>query len=800
MARSIKILLLTLAILTLAVVILVVLVKTLVTTDKVRQTLLPLAEQRLGRKVTLGDIEIGLFTGVSLKDLQVRSKDGAEDFIALKSLDLHYQLLPLLTGKVIIDQVKLEQPKILVIRNPDGSFNFSDFLGRSAAGPKHVAPTKLKSAEKSSPGSPMNLLVSDVSIADGEVLFIDRYLSSETPFRYTLNQLSLQARKITFDQPFPIGLTAALDGAKISMSGSYDLARQRGAVALNLDPLDLIQFAPYYREVLPGRLGSGKLSLNIETDFSPLEVTSKGKLILNKVDLLPKGHPEAELKNAALKIDYALRYQFDKQQLSITNMLVNFNDIVIGLEGDLALAGKEPDLSVALLLDRFDLRTLAQSLPAGLGKAIQSYGLAGQVNGRVELAGVPSSGSKLLKKASLQLNDVQGSLASLRAGVSGSVDYAAQQLKGEKLKLVFGDQQANLSFNASNLLGKPINGDFQLSGDTLDLNKLLPPSSGSTTPSAPTGINGNSTGLPTEQTKKEIAGEVGPFDIPVIMHGTLAVNKLLYKQLTLDQVQADLLLKNNHLQITHLRTGVGGGEVSGNSDINLGVKGLSYRGQLNLTQSKLATLVAGLFPDAGQSISGLLQSKNNFSGKGTIPENLLNSLQVKGSLLLQKGQVTGSPLLEQLSTFLGDPELKVLSFESLQSQYDLQDGKTKLSGDLISSTVKLSPEGTVGLNGQLNLGLGLRLAPQLLSRLKSKEIAQLITTDDKGWGILPLKIKGTLSDPKIAYDTDKLRKQTVDKAEKRLEKQLLKKIAPKGEKEAPAKQLLDGTLKKLFGN
>lgn len=799
MPKALKFTLLTAGILVLILIALLVLVKVLVTPEKVRATLVPLAEQTLQRKVTLGEIDIGLLSGVALKDLRVQEKTGTDEFISIKALALHYQLLPLLTGKVVIDQVKLLQPKLVVIRNPDGSFNFSDLLAKKPASAERTGTTAPAVEKTSTSGSALNLLVNEVAITDGELQFIDRSSSSQAPFRYALSQLSLQARQITLDKSFPIKLSALFNGSRIALSGAYDLNQQQGSVTLNLASLDLIQLAPYYRDALPGKLGSGMLSLNIEADIAPRKISSKGKLVLNQVDLLLNALPDAELKQAKLKIDYALDFQRDQQQLDISKMLVDFNDSVVGGEGKVVLAGHEPDLAIVLRLDKFDLRTLVQGLPTGLTKRIQSYGLAGELTGRVELAGRPSAGAGLLQKASLQLNDVQASVANLRAGVSGAVDYADQQLQAEKLQLNFGDQQALLSVKAANLLGDRVSGNFQLSADTLDINKLLPPPTPETSQSAISGAN-SATIRPVDQPQKPAAEEIGPFNIPAEMQGTLAVNTLTYNQLTLDQVHADLLLKNNHLLITRLRSRIAGGELTAASDINLGVKGLAYQGQLNLSQSRLAELVSGLFPTAGQSVTGLMQCQNNFSGQGTIPKRLLKSLQVKGLLQLQQGRMAGSPLLEQFAGFLGSPELKVLSFDTLQSRYDLRNGLAKLSGQVDGSRVKLTPEGTVGIDGRLNLRLNALLAPGIMAKLGSKGVLQQVLSDKSGWGMVPIKLTGTISNPRFDLDSKALRKQAVGKAKQELEKQLLKKIVPKGGEETPVKQLLDGTLKKLFGN
>ncbi|MCK4691796.1 MAG: AsmA family protein [Desulfuromonadales bacterium] len=772
---------------------LIVLIKVVVTPEKVRETLLPFAEETLQRKIEVGDIEIGLLSGISLKDLKVMHKDQAAEFVSIKSLALHYRLLALLSGSLVVDQILLEQPRIVVIRNQDGQFNFSDLIAGDAEKTQQVSEKK---AQTNSAESVLDLLIKEVTVAGGEIIFVDRLQSAKSPYRYELKKLNFNARKITLNDAFPIDFSAELNGSQIKVAGHYDIAKQRGDLDIMLTVLDLVKFAPYYRQELPGKLGSALLSLDTDLQFQAQQLSATGKLQLNNLDLLLNDFPEAALREAKLAVDYAISFDMEQKVLDLSTLLVNFNEIKLGTEGSVNLAGKEPQLVLALLLDKLDLRTLVQGLPAGLTKDLRPYSLAGQLDGRVELSGQPSHGPKLLRSAKLNLFDVQASVDSLRTGISGELNYADQQVTAEKMLLTLAGQQAQLSFKATNLLGDIIRGHFQITADTLDVNRLLPAGT-----QEAKSANGEKSTLPQVERKKTLADEIGPFNIPAEMTGSLQVNKLLYKKLNLEQVRADLELKNNHLKINELRSGVGGGEFRAMADIDLGVKGLSYQGQMTLDQSNLVSLVSGLIPQAKQSVSGLLQWQNNFSGRGTLPDNLLQNLQLKGVMQVQQGEISGSPLLEQLSVFLGSSDLKVLSFQSLESRYDLRDGLARLTGSLDGSKAKLKPEGTIGVDGALNMSLNARLAPELMQKLGARDELKQAMTDKDGWGIFPLKISGSLTRPKIGFDSKALQKQATRKIKEEAAKRLLKEIVPKDEgAAAPIKQLLNGALNRLFGN
>jgi AsmA protein len=642
MSRSTKIILLVVASLVVLIGILMFLVKALVTPEKVRETMVPLAEKSLQRKVTIGKIKIGLLSGISLQDLHVRQKAGTNDVLVLESMDLQYQLLPLLAGKVVVDQIRLIRPKIVVIRNPDDSFNFSDLFGGKDA-PASKAGTAAPAEERSS-RTALSLLVNEVVISGGEVLFIDGSSGEKSPSRYTVKPFSFQAGQIALGKSFPIELSAVVTGTGVFLSA--------------------------------------------------------------------------------------------------------------------------------------------------------------QLIGEVTLAGSTGDGRQLVQNVSLRLKDVQADVAGMKAGISGDIDYDGRQMKAENLQLNLGDQPMQLTFKTANLSGDQVTGDFHLSAGILNINKLIPEAARETSKAGTAGppAAGVATAKkPEEQARRNAPRELGPFALPVDMQGTIAVGKVIYRQLALDQVSVDLQIKNNHLQIARLHSGLAEGELTAKTDIDLGVKGLIYQGQVDLTQAKPASLLRGLFPDARQSVTGLMQSKNTFSGHGTIPDDLLKALLVKGQTQVQKGQVTGSSLLKQLAGFLGNPELEELDFEFMQTEYDLRDGVVHLTGVLDSSRIRLQPVGTVGLDGLLDLILNARLAPGIMGDMGEKGVLQQVVTDAGGWGVLPLKIEGTISNPRYSLDSNALQRQAVDKAGQEVQRQLLNKMTPGSGDGTQANGFLDKTLNKLFG-
>ena len=56
--------------------------KILITPERVRQVVIPRAEEQLNRPVAIGDIDVRLLSGIVISDFRVGSKDEPEDFVS----------------------------------------------------------------------------------------------------------------------------------------------------------------------------------------------------------------------------------------------------------------------------------------------------------------------------------------------------------------------------------------------------------------------------------------------------------------------------------------------------------------------------------------------------------------------------------------------------------------------------------------------------------------------------------------------------------------------------------------------
>ena len=87
------------------------------------------AEQALGRKVSVSDVGLTLWGGVGLTLKNFTMSDdpsfSSSHFVSSEDLQINVKLMPLLRRDFQVRRLTLHKPVIQVIRNKEGSFNFS---------------------------------------------------------------------------------------------------------------------------------------------------------------------------------------------------------------------------------------------------------------------------------------------------------------------------------------------------------------------------------------------------------------------------------------------------------------------------------------------------------------------------------------------------------------------------------------------------------------------------------------------------------------------------------------------------
>ena len=466
MKRFIKVIGVVAALLILVVGGLMVAAKILITPERVRQVVIPLAEEHLDRPVSIGEIDVRLLSGIVISDFAIGAKaDGEGDFVSAESLVLRYRFWPLLRLSVVIDEARLVSPHIRVERYEDGLFNFSDLLAE--AKDEDEPPDESVDPEVAEPdetdGLPIDLLVNQISISGGRLIFTDRMMGQE----YQLTELSAGVTDFSPDRPFPFQLAAKVNNAPIDIDGTVTPEIMHVVANLRVQSLDVAAFMPYAPDDFPGKLSSMKLSLDIRAEATEETVDSSGRITISEIDLLLDEMPDAPIENGRAALDYDVFVDLVRENITITRADADINGILLAASGEVLSYGEAPSLDLSARLPMIALGDVIAAVPPKLVEPIIEMQLAGRIGADVHLKGAADKPEALLEKGEITLENVGATINGITPEISGGVNVARDSVAGDSAAA--GASLSYLFDLSARLNNAPIDIDGTINTDTMDV-------------------------------------------------------------------------------------------------------------------------------------------------------------------------------------------------------------------------------------------------------------------------------------------------------------------------------------------
>jgi AsmA protein len=771
MNRIVKIVGIIAAILVGLIIVFAVLAKIFITPERVRAAVVPIAEDALEREVRIGDIEIRLLSGIVIRDLLVLEKDGAETFVAADQVVLRYRFWPLLLRRVIIDEIRLDAPSIRIVRFDDGTFNFSDLM--------EGEPEPVDRVERPpEPGPPIDLLVSDIAMAGGEIIFLDHVVGGAEGYRLHLTDLTARVRNLSPIADFPFDAGLRLNDAVLKLTGTANLQKSTGTVRVVLDGFDTALLAPYIRDHVPGQLETLMVNTDITVEGGAERVAVSGRIALEQLNLTLAAMPEAPIRNAALRFDTRVVADLATSLLDIGELRADLNGIPAQVTGQVQSFMDEPRLDLRVTIPETNIRTVLAALPPAIVKDIDELNPAGAFRVGLHLAGTVDQPARRL----------QAGPGDLRPELNGILRIKGDTLSSEGLNLVMGRDRANIDLKATNLFGDIIVVTQSLTADRFDLEPVL-------------AATGAPAAAPAEEREPV---EIGPFDLPLKVDGTIQLGQTVYRGLQISNFDCRYRLENNIFTLEKLTGQIAGGTFNQTARVDLGRPGLAYQANFGLEGLQADPLISAFVPGAAGTVFGTLNLKAKVEGRGTLSETLRRNLSGTGEILLADGQLTGTNLVQGFAQFLNVEKLRVLQFSRAAGSFTISDGRVRIASDITGSDIAMQPRGTIGLDGSLDLALNARLAPELTGSIDRGRITRFLV-DEKGWGQLPIRVAGNLNSPRFALDTAAVQEKAKEEIQKKLQEQLLERLAPPArEPEDPqqekdnGRKLLEDSIRGIF--
>ncbi len=434
-----KILAAVLSLLVIIAIALTAVIKIYVTPEKIKEYLVPLAEESLGRRVDVGKIEINILEGIALKNLTIKEADQKTDFITCRDFILKFQLLPLLSKNVVIDELKIVGPSVRIERDKKGLYNFDD-IGKKKSPEEALSNNGGEDGEE----RPISLLVNKVSISDAKVSLTD--LKKELPdFKSTadiaVSIKSLSGTELLTEGVISINLDEALFRASpnkkiknvtseldyalrvdlqsgvvkiekaeiklqhVSVSLKGELKQYKTSpeidIAIHMPKIkseDVLEFAGLFMD-LKGIGLSGVVAADAELKGEiekPDSMSVKGSFVLNKAGF--------KYKEIQTSLDGGLKFALESDNLHIDRAELKINGIPVSIKGDVRKLKTSPTMDIAFSLQEAKAGKV-QALIAPFVK-MKDMTLSGTVSADSRIKGSIKKLDELFVDSSLVLNNV----------------------------------------------------------------------------------------------------------------------------------------------------------------------------------------------------------------------------------------------------------------------------------------------------------------------------------------------------------------------------------------------------------
>jgi len=696
-----RIITVTIAALALIVIGLIVLIKIYVTPESIKKFLVPYAEQTLNRKIGIGEVKISLLKGIDVKDFTVKEKDGQTDFVTCKDFILKFQLLPLLSKKVVIDELKLLGPEVKIRRNNEGEFNFKG-IGEK----EKTQEAKKEETGAETKGLPVSLLVKNISVRDARFSLVD---------------------------------------------STKKLPDIKGSLAVD--------------STIKGADGS---SLN-----------SEGKITLKLDEVLL---PQKQMKDINASLDYAVHIDLESNNMQIDRADLKFQGILASITGNVRSFKKEPDINIAVQIAKLNMADAQKGLSPFAD--FRDLSLSGSLSADVRLKGKPEKIDTLNADGKVSLGKTGIQFKNMHAVVEGGLGLSGQSVSIDMQGTV-GKNTLDIRGSVSNLFKTP---DIVLNlySKHLVLDELVPaPSS-----------QGAATSEASPPASTEKLKEAEPLDLKLSAAGEIRVDSAAYKNMSMSDFFVRYQFKDNKLDIDKMTAVAGKGRLNVFSRIDLSKPGYIYNLTGNLDSLHADEVVNSLFPKAKDTVFGVLSSNLRLNGAGTLSESIRKNLAGEGDFNMKDGKITNARIAENLAVFLNIDELKTINLKQARGLIKIKNGVAHLESIFTSDDIAMDPSGDIGLDESLNLAFDLKLSPRLSKKTVGSGAAKYIK-DQEGWGMIPLKVAGTLSQPAYSVDVAKAGKRVIEKELEKVMDKLFKKEEggkePQGETQEnkkPAEELL----------
>ncbi|MCD8505352.1 MAG: AsmA family protein [Burkholderiaceae bacterium] len=664
--------------------------------------------EQTGRTLKVeGNIGLTLFPniGAELGRITLSDKDPSQAFVTLDATRVSVAFMPLLSGQVLVDGVTVDGLSANIIRDKGGVFNFADLMGSTEPQSTGSGAGDSRSVTSTRTTRSFQVDISTIAITNASIAYNDL----QSGMDWQASQLNLKTGQIAPQSSGGLELSAAVQSKSLALNTKVDIT---GDYKLDLSgqTLDLTKLSTK----LTGNWQDIKdidtaLNLNLAVNLGA------GSYTLTNMD----GKLKANLSGQAADLTIKTR----QAKIAGTTITLDPSELAMRLKGE----GRE--ISSELKVPAFAFANDELQLKALAANILVTDPALGKDPLKVTASGDLSVNTKSERLSTQLTGEFDGAPVKATVAVAGfakpaiTFDVALDQLKLDRFAA------AGSSSNKSS----PGNSTANSRGSTE-----------ATSAAAPATASGKANAI-------DLAGLKGHN-----IKGKLRVGKVLSKGLTIDQVQADVLLNQGKLSVSPHSAQLFGGKLAGSLAIDANTNQFALKE--NISGIKLESLLTALGQEPKVTGQGSLTL--DLMTSGTTVKALEQNLSGNASVNLKDGAVKGidiGAIINNVRSMLGKAPTQQgtgsgeTAFTDLTASATIQNGiATNRDLNVKAPLFRLEGAGTVNIPNSTVDYLAKVAVVETSTGQGGKDLAAL-----RGVTI-PIKISGKFDSPQYSVDVGSL--------------------------------------------
>jgi AsmA protein len=233
-----------------------------------KRTYLPLVEEALNRRLDVGEVRLSLVPTPSIRLSNLKVFDppafAENTFFSAEQVRLRLKLWPLLKGRFEVTELLLDKPVFNLLKQPDGTFNYSDIATKKPppAGTRRETRKKSEAAKPAEMATVPVLIPQNVSIKDGQINLLTQ---GRAPVN--IKGIDLSLKEFSSDAPFPFKASFNYPGLRtISLEGELDYQEEKSLLELKNNHLKIQDLSLPVQGGVSNPFTAPRVNLNLKSD------------------------------------------------------------------------------------------------------------------------------------------------------------------------------------------------------------------------------------------------------------------------------------------------------------------------------------------------------------------------------------------------------------------------------------------------------------------------------------------------------------------------------------------------------